>query len=461
MTVTLLSAMLVLGGVLGGVLDGSPHGDDAAIFSGVHEVDAGSSVVAAPAPDDALELVNSYTVIFLAAFLTALLATPLVRRLALAFNIIDRPDQIRKKHEVPVAYLGGVAILAGMLVAIAVSYVWVDETTEPMETVPWVIVLGMVIIAFTGFADDVWHWSPRLKIAGQLVAAAALAMDNIGVRVAQGVLGPMAPYLDPVLGTQKLVWSLPATLPLVGSQIDIIYWTGTALIAVAVLGACNAANLIDGLDGLLAGSAAIMAVGFIAISMLMALTVGDAGSPPLTGPRLVLSFALLGAALGFLPHNFNPAAIFLGDCGSLLIGYLCVVIILMFGEQGQTSLVFAGLIIFALPVMDTTLAIIRRLLAGVSLSQGDDQHIHHQLKRTLGTVKRAVFALYGINGAFMLVGVALAALVVLTDLRVRVLYACALALFGFIAVMGVKAARREQIRRSVDEALSSRSEGGK
>jgi len=437
---------------------GASGPDDLALFGDLGNGSASAHTGLAPA--DALELVNSYTVIFLAAFLTTLLVTPLVRRLALRLNVIDKPDRVRKLHEFPVAYMGGVAVFAGVLVAIGLSYVWFDGTTSRYNTVPLAVVLGMVIIAFTGLADDVWHWNPRLKIAGQLLAAAALAVDNIGVRVAAGVLSPLAPYLDPILGTHKLVWTLPASIPIMGDQFDIVYWTGTALIAVAVLGACNASNLIDGLDGLLAGSTAIMAVGFIAISILMALTVGDAGSTPLTGARLVLSFALLGATLGFLPHNFNPAAIFLGDCGSLLIGYLCIVIVLMFGEEGQTSLVFAGLIIFALPIMDTTLAIIRRILAGVSLSQGDDQHIHHQLKRTLGTVKRAVFALYGITGAFMLLGVSLAALVVITDLRVRVLYACAVALFGFIGAMGVKAARREQIRRSMAAALESREDGG-
>lgn len=410
------------------------------------------------APARALELVNSYTAIFLVAFLTTLLSTPVVRRLAIRLNIIDKPDQVRKLHEFPVAYLGGIAVFLGVLAAIALSYVWFDGTTARYDTVPLAVVVGMVVITLTGLADDVWKWNPRLKIAGQLVAAAILAVDNIGVRVAAGVLSPLAPMLDPILGTEKLIWTLPMSIPLLGNQIDIIYWTGTALIAVAVLGACNAANLIDGLDGLLAGTTSIMAVGFIAISILMVLTVSSAtGTTPLSGARLVLCFALLGATLGFLPHNFNPAAIFLGDCGSLLIGYLCIVIVLMFGEDGQTSLVFAGLIVFALPIMDTTLAIIRRILAGVSLSQGDDQHIHHQLKRTLGTVKRAVFALYGITAAFAILGVTLAALVVLTDLRVRVLYACAVVLFGFIGAMGVKAARREQIRRSVAKALGDRS----
>ena len=162
--------------------------------------------------------------------------------------------------------------------------------------------------------------------------------------------------------------------------------------------------------------------------------------------------ALLGAVLGFLPHNFNPASIFLGDAGSLLLGYMCAAIILMLGDRGRTDLVFAGLIVFSLPIIDTTLAIIRRRLAGIPMSSADDQHLHHQLKRALGGVKRAVFALYGISALFTILGATLAALVIRTELRVRVVYASALVLFSFIGVIAVKAARQQQIRLAVAHA---------
>ncbi len=235
-------------------------------------------------------------------------------------------------------------------------------------------------------------------------------------------------------------------LPVVGDvPIDLIYWAGVILIGVFVVGGCNAANLIDGLDGLLSGVIAIVAVGLLCISVLMALQPlppGVEAGDTLNGARIVLCLALLGAVLGFLPHNFNPATIFLGDAGSHLLGFISVVIILMFGEMGQTHLVFAGLIIFSVPIIDTTLAIIRRRLAGVPMSSADDQHIHHQLLHAVGGVKRAVFAMYGISMAFAVVGVTLAALVMYTQLRVRIIYAVALVLFGFIGVFAVKAARR-------------------
>ncbi|MHC4217071.1 MAG: MraY family glycosyltransferase [Planctomycetota bacterium] len=408
-------------------------------------------------PVSVLDLLNSYAVVFVVAFVVALLSTPLIRRLALHADVTDRPDDERKMHRFPIAYLGGVAVFLGLIVAIAVSYVFADGVAAQYRNVPLAVVLGMVAITVTGLADDVWGWHPRLKVAGQLVAAAALAYFDIGVRVADGLLKPLANGLEPLLGNSDLQVPLPG---LGDMSIDVIYWTGTAIIAVFVLGGCNAANLIDGLDGLLSGVVAIVALGLLCICVFMAVVPSPAAATTLdtlAGARIVLCLALLGAVLGFLPHNFNPATIFLGDCGSHLLGYTCVVIILMLGEYGQTHLVFAGLIVFSVPIMDTTLAIIRRWLAGAPMSSGDDQHVHHQLNRALG-VKRAVFAIYGISLAFAVVGVTLAALVMFTQLRVRVVYAFALVLFGFIVVIAIKAARKQQLEAA---AMSRRSSPAK
>lgn len=388
----------------------------------------------------AIDLLNTYAHIFVAAFVVTLLVTPLVRRLAEAAGVVDRPDAARKLHAGPVPYLGGLAVFAGLLVAIGASYLTFGEVPSNYASVPMAVVIGMVAITVTGLADDVWGWDPRLKIAGQLVAAAALAIENVGVNVAAGALGPLFG------GSQNLIFQIPT--PWGDVTLDLIYWSGTALIGIFVLGGCNAANLIDGLDGLLSGVVGIVAMGLLAISLLMVpyvpLDAIQPGAEVLTGARIVLCVAVLGAVLGFLPHNFKPASIFLGDSGSLLLGYMCVVIILMLGEHGQTHLVFAGLIVFSVPIIDTTLAIIRRRLAGTPMSAGDDQHLHHQLKRGLGGVRRAVFTMYGIAFMFAVLGVTLAALVIETHLRVRAIYAIALVLFSFVGVMAVKAARRHQ-----------------
>lgn len=397
----------------------------------------------------AINLLNSYVLIFLAAFMVTLLTTPLVRRMAVASGIIDQPDKARKLHEYPVAYLGGVAVFFGLIVAIGVSYVYAEPDVMHYQPVPIAIVVGMLAIALTGFADDVWGFDPRLKIAGQLVAAAALAIEEVGVKVAAGALKPL-------FGAENLMILIPT--PIGAIPFDVVYWVGTALIAIFVLGGCNATNLIDGLDGLLSGVVAIMAVGLLVISLLMVPLSGPetaaSAAASLDGARIVLCLALLGAVLGFLPHNFNPATIFLGDCGSLLLGYVCVVIILTFGDMGQTHLVFAGMIIFAVPIMDTTLAIIRRKLAGTPMSAADDQHIHHQLKRALGGVKRAVLALYGITAIFAAIGVTLAALVIQTGMRVRFIYVIAFVVFSFIGVIAVKAARRQQLMIAAERSAA-------
>lgn len=407
-----------------------------------------------------VDLLNAYSIIFVVAFAVTLIATPIVRRVASATGVVDKPDTGRKSHGYPVAYLGGVAVFLGVIAAIVTSFFVTDGVPLEFGPVPMAVVLGMVAITFTGLADDIWSWDPHLKLAGQLVAAAALAIENVGVRVAQGALGPLSEHIDPLLGCENLVFQIPTpwgdTIPL-----DVIYWVGTAIIALFVLGGCNAVNFIDGLDGLASGVVGIAATGFLAISLLMAMSTSLRGGAPgeetLDGARIVLCCALLGSVLAFLPYNFNPATIFLGDCGSHLLGYLCVVIILMMGEHGQTHLVFAGLIIFSLPIMDTTLAIIRRKLSGRPISSADSQHLHHQLRRALKTVKRAVLSMYAICFAFMVMGVTLAALVMLTDLRVRALYVIAFVLFSFVGVIAVKVARFEQ-RRLVAQANAQAAE---
>jgi UDP-GlcNAc:undecaprenyl-phosphate GlcNAc-1-phosphate transferase len=399
----------------------------------------------------AMKLLNAYAPIFIVAFLVTLVAVPIVRRVAIAAGVVDHPDACRKLHREPIPYLGGVAVFFGLIVGISLSY-FVGGAAAIYDPVPLAIVAGMIAIAVTGFADDVWGWDPRLKIAGQLVAAAALAINDIGTDVASGLLIPLLGDADRVIFT------------IGGFEVinqHIFYWTGTAIIAIFVLGGANSANLIDGLDGLLAGIVAIVAIGLLLISMLMVrdvIPVAEPGEQPrliLDGARIVLCIAVLGAVLGFLPYNFNPAVIFLGDCGSLLLGYTCAVIILTLGQEGQTHLVAAGLIVYSIPIMDTTLAMIRRKLSGVPLSVPDHGHIHHQLKRSLGGVKRAVFALYGINVLFAVLGVTMAALVLEGFFRLRVIYSIALVPFSFIGVIAVKAARQQQMEAAIQASVGS------
>lgn len=403
-------------------------------------------------PASLLGLFEGYVAIFVVAFGVTVLATPIMRALAVSNGVVDRPLEARKAHRAPVAYLGGIAVFLGLIAAFAFAFVapmlpgWLfsphasafhELDLEASTMIPPSILLGVAVITFVGLWDDVFGLDPRWKVAGQLFAAAALAMENVGVKVAAGVLAPVGAMLD----NPELVWSvpLPGVLPVVGDAltIDVMYWTGTAIIAVFVLGACNASNLIDGLDGLLSGVTAIATAALLVLALLMA----QADDGPRDAVRIILCLSLLGATLGFLPHNFNPATIFLGDCGSLLLGYMTIVIILTLGDTGATHLVIAGLIIYSIPIIDTVLAIVRRKLSGRPMSAPDDQHLHHMLKRALG-VKGAVFVLYGIGLAFGALGVWLA------FGRVRVVLTVALVFAAYIGVTAVKVARKQAIERA-------------
>jgi UDP-GlcNAc:undecaprenyl-phosphate GlcNAc-1-phosphate transferase len=409
-----------------------------------------------------LQIFHSYIGVLVAAFLVTLIMTPVMRRLAVKHGIIDRPSEARKIHRLPVAYLGGVAVFLGMVAGILFAATSgfhslvqfhhsknIDDSMWP-GGVPISIVLGMTVITLVGLLDDVLKISPRVKVGGQLIAAAALAIEDVGVKVAAGIVTPLGKLMGiPVLtsggtsGVESVGWLIH-----VGGMdipIDLVYWSGTAIIAIFVLGACNASNLIDGLDGLLSGTTAICAAGLLVVALMLA--VADDG--PRDASRIILCMALLGACLGFLPHNFNPATIFLGDSGSLLMGYSTIVIVLTLGDTGKTHLVLAGLIIYAVPIIDTTLAIVRRKVSQKKISDADDQHLHHMLKRALG-VKGAVLVLYGIATAFAVLGVAL------SEGRGRVTYTLALVFAAFIGVTSFKIARREQIEKQARESEESR-----
>jgi UDP-GlcNAc:undecaprenyl-phosphate GlcNAc-1-phosphate transferase len=384
-------------------------------------------------------LMNSLPALF-ASFAATVATVPIVRWLAHKTGVVDAPDTVRKLHGRTVAYLGGVGVFIGVFVGIIVSALFSGGDLLSLPPVPFSVVLGMIAITFTGLADDIWKFDARLKIAGQLVAAAALAIDDIGINVATGLLTPIMGAPDTTLFDVGGFVILNAT---------VFYWVGTGLVAAFVLGGSNAANLLDGLDGLLSGITVVMCIGLLALSLLIVFAlppdmsnIGEL-TRSMAGTRVVLCLSLLGACLGFLVYNFNPATIFLGDAGSLLIGFLSVTIIMTFanlqpfscplvergiadvqplmtgmpppvplapdaGYEGHsTLLVMCGLAMFGLPILDTALAMIRRRRAGVPFSTPDANHIHHRVKRACNnSVRRAVCALYGMEFGLVLIGCA-------------------------------------------------------
>ncbi len=439
-----------------GIPDGLDLIEDIPLVSVQSSAAATTTSDIAQAAIDQLDILSGYIMVFAVAFLVTVLVTPLVRKLALANGIVDHPSESRKIHKAPIAYLGGVAVYLGIIAGLIFSYVGAEITGlidfHPMSSEhmidgiyypyvpPW-IALGMTSIVLVGLLDDITGIPPRVKLGGQLVAAAALALGNVGINVAAGVL---TPTLGRLFHNPELVYQIPMPFDLPGFgtsvELDLIYWSGTAIIAIFVLGACNASNFIDGLDGLLTGVTSIAMIGLLAVALTMAMM--DDG--PFDAPRIIFGLAVLGACLGFLPHNFNPASIFLGDTGSLLLGYCSAVVILSLGDTGKTWLVAAGLIIYAIPIIDTALAIIRRKLAGKKMSDPDADHLHHMLKRAFG-VKGAVFTLYGIGTVFCLLGV------MLSYFRGRLIYALVLMIASYIGVYAIKVARQSQMNEEAQD----------
>ncbi len=353
------------------------------------------------APQSAMSVVTDYLWVFLVAAAISQIATPLMARIAKALNVVDRPIG-RKVHKRPTPYLGGLAMLAGWLVAVVLAgTVFLDsESRGPLIG----IVLGATIATTTGLIDDLTDAKPVIKLAGQLAAAYALIFSGVGLSVGKVLFVPLG----------------VAPTPTVSMAVSAGF---SVLIVLAV---CNSVNLLDGLDGLCSGVIVIMVTALTVLAISLARYGLDNTYDP---TRMIVCMAILGAILGFLPYNFNPASIFMGDAGSMLLGFIAAAIFLLLGENAPNIRWFyAGLIVFGLPAMDTGLAIFRRIRAGQSLAAPDAHHLHHQLVRQGLTVRQTVALLYVLASLFALTGLVL--------VMVRVRYGLLLGLFIF-GLMGL------------------------
>jgi len=314
------------------------------------------------------------TVLVVAASVT-LLTTPFVRSVAIRMGVVQAPDE-RRVHTRPTPVLGGLSMylgfLAGMATASALSQFdpVFRGTSEPVG-----IVLGATIIFLVGLVDDIREVSPPAKLAGQVLAASVLSL--LGVT--------MLFFRLPFLG----FWSLsPDMAPLVT-----VLW---------VAGMSTAINYIDGLDGLAAGIVAIGAGAFALYSHRLF----DQGLLPNESNSIspLVAVVVLGMCVGFLPWNFHPARIFMGDSGALLLGLLMASSTLLVGGQtaesttGTTYFFFAPLVIplviLGVPIIDTAFSIVRRAAKRTSVSVADKDHLHHRLMRIGHGQRRAVLILW-------------------------------------------------------------------
>ena len=306
-----------------------------------------------------------FTCLFVAALVTSLVATPLARRLAIRLGAVDRPNP-RRINKTPVPRMGGIAIFAGIAAAFAIQYLGTMYLGWPVVLVPsprmqvnyWMLVAAFVVIFATGLLDDKYSLRPLQKLAGQVLAAV--------IAVAGGL----------VIGD--------ISNPLAADFIQ-LGWVAYPVTVVYLVAYVNIINLIDGLDGLAAGISAIASLTMFILSVWA----GRLDSA-------ALSIAVVGSSLGFLRYNFHPASIFMGDSGSLTLGFaLGVSSLLSVTRFAGLTTIAVPLVISAVPILDTFSAIVRRTRAHVSVGHADRGHIHHRLMDEGYDQRQAVLLMYG------------------------------------------------------------------
>ena len=313
-------------------------------------------------------------VAFLLAFITAYVITPYTIRFAKKVGALDIPKESRKIHKKPMPRLGGLAVIVGFAVSVIylLTVMSVEKTIDLFGAEQYYIKLigffaGLFVLGAFCFVDDLKNINPFIKLFGQILSAGIVVA--CGIQIDKISL----PFVDTIITEQA------------SSIIITIIW---------IVGITNAINLIDGLDGLSSGISLISCVSLLIIFALN-------GSPLIS---IILITALAGAILGFLPYNFNPARTFLGDTGSNFLGYsLSIISILGMAKTYTAIVIVAPLFVFALPLIDTSFAIIRRLIKTKSLKgvfKADKEHLHHKIMKHGYTQKQAVLILYGISATF-------------------------------------------------------------
>jgi UDP-GlcNAc:undecaprenyl-phosphate/decaprenyl-phosphate GlcNAc-1-phosphate transferase len=313
---------------------------------------------------------------FLVAAALAWLLVPLTERLATRIGAIDHPID-RSLHEVPTPKLGGLAILAGVLVA---GLIWLPLEGNRGETTI-AILAGATVIAAVGVLDDVFDLPPAVKLVGQI--AAAIIPVSVGVTVEEFTF-PFVGGLDP--GSVKLFEA-----PLVG-KVDL----GEVGTVIGIVAMVNVINFIDGVDGLAAGVCVIAAASLAVIALSLDRTAAG-----------ILAALTAGAALGFLRHGFPPASSFMGDTGSNLLGYLLAIVAVQ-GALKTNAVValFLPLIVLAVPILDSSFVIAKRLKYRQPIYVGDRSHFHHRMANIGFSQRRTLAYLYG--WALVMAGLALA-----------------------------------------------------
>lgn len=286
----------------------------------------------------------------LLAFGIVFLGTPLVKKLAYKIKALDEPTE-RKVHNKPMPRLGGLAICLGFWLTVLL-------TTE-MTGELYGLLAGGLLITLVGIVDDVKGVTARQKLFVQIVASCVVIYAGVRVDF----------ITHPFKGVISLgYWSYPLTL----------LW---------IIGVTNAVNLIDGLDGLAAG-----------VSGIAAVTLGIIAYLETSSQAAALAFILAASIFGFLKYNFHPAQIFMGDTGSLFLGFnLSVLAIIGLTKSATFISLFLPVVVLGIPILDTLFAIVRRYVGGKPIFSADKEHLHHRLLRLGFTHQHVVLAMYGVS----------------------------------------------------------------
>ncbi len=311
--------------------------------------------------------------VLLVAAVAGLLITPLVIRIAVARELYDTPDT-RRLHTRPIPRLGGIVIYVATVLGLVTAYllgIMGGEASPERQRFFTGVLLGGTVLFAAGLVDDLRGLRPLTKLAAQCVAAVIVYLYGLQIQVV--TFGPPSDAVS-------LGWlALPLT----------VFW---------IVGVTNAFNVVDNMDGLATGLA-LVALATVAAA---ALVLGNSDVA-------LVCVALTGALLGFMPYNFNPARIFLGDSGSLFVGFMLAVLSVHGALKSATAvLVAVPLFALAVPLFDLSLSIVRRWLRGVPIFVGDTRHISHRLLAIGFTQRRVVTVLSLVAGAFGLLGLLLA-----------------------------------------------------
>lgn len=309
----------------------------------------------------------SYVWAFAVALVVALAVTPGVIHLAAKTGAMDAPDA-RKVHKKPIPRIGGLGIYAAFMVSILLTMAFQSYDDETLHGLIGLLVSGTIIV-IVGLIDDYKNLPAKVKLLGQIFAACVLVAFDVRIDFITDPFGDFL-YLEYL--------AIPAT----------VFW---------VVGLTNTVNLIDGLDGLAAGVSTIAAVTIFLVALQQNFFL-----------VAILTAALAGAAFGFLYYNFNPARIFMGDTGSMFLGFMLAGISVIGAvKSAATIALIVPILALGLPILDTTFAIVRRYRGGVPIFKPDKGHLHHRLLDLGFTQRQAVLLMYIISALLGLSAVAL------------------------------------------------------